>query len=93
MVASNWIPCGLGIMQSGHALRLITESKLEMRKWLGNGSNLGKIHGMSVWLAAHAPSGIDPDKIAQRIFVVAYTQLDEFEVRTNLKAWLLAIAR
>ena len=48
---------------------------------------------LRAWLATHSPPGIDPDEIAQRSFVVAYTQLEEFELGTNFRAWLFAIAR
>ncbi len=45
------------------------------------------------WLATNTPPGIDPDEIAQRSFVAAYTKLGDFEAGTSFKAWLFAIAR
>ncbi len=48
---------------------------------------------LRAWLATHAPPGIDPDEIAQRSFVTAYSNLEEFEPGTNFQAWLFAIAK
>ncbi|TWT73014.1 sigma-70 family RNA polymerase sigma factor [Allorhodopirellula solitaria] len=54
-----------------------------------------RLHERSLraWLAAHVPVGVDVDEIAQRSFVVAFSRLKEFEIGTNFKAWLFAIAR
>lgn len=48
---------------------------------------------LRVWLAAHALPGVDVDEVAQRSFVAAFTQLDDFELGTNFSAWLFTIAR
>lgn len=48
---------------------------------------------LRMWLAGQAPPGVDVDEIAQRSFVAAFTRLAEFEVGTDLSAWLFTIAR
>lgn len=48
---------------------------------------------LRAWLAAHVPPGVDVDEIAQRSFLIAFTQLGQFEPGTNFGAWLFTIAR
>ena len=48
---------------------------------------------LRVWLATHAPPGVDIDDIAQMSFIAAYTRLDEYTLGTNFAAWLFTIAR
>jgi len=48
---------------------------------------------LRAWLAAQAPPGVDVDEVAQRSFVAAFTRLGDYEIGTNLAAWLFTIAR
>jgi RNA polymerase sigma-70 factor, ECF subfamily len=48
---------------------------------------------LRIWLATHAPPGVDVDDIAQASFIAAYTRLDEYTPGTNFAAWLFTIAR
>jgi len=48
---------------------------------------------LRVWLAVHAPPGVDVDGAAQQSFVAAYTRLSDYELGTNFAAWLFTIAR
>lgn len=48
---------------------------------------------LRAWLAAQAPPGIDIDEIAQRSFVVVFTNLSQFEIGTDFSAWLFSVAR
>jgi RNA polymerase sigma-70 factor (ECF subfamily) len=48
---------------------------------------------LRAWLAVHAPPGVDVDEIAQRSFVAAFSRLEDYELGTNLAAWLFTIAR
>jgi RNA polymerase sigma-70 factor, ECF subfamily len=45
------------------------------------------------WLAGFCPPGIEPDEIAQRAFITAYRQIDQYQANTNFFAWLSAIGR
>jgi len=47
---------------------------------------------LRVWLAVHAPPGVDVDGTAQQSFVAAYTRLSDYELGTNFAAWLFTIA-
>jgi len=48
---------------------------------------------LRVWLATHAPPGVDVDDIAQASFIAAYTRLSDYTPGTNFSAWLFTIAR
>jgi len=48
---------------------------------------------LRIWLATHAPPGVDVDDVAQASFIAAYTRLDEYTPDTNFAAWLFTIAR
>ena len=48
---------------------------------------------LRAWLSIQSPPGIDSDEIAQRSFVEAYRRVNDYQLGTNFKAWLFAIAR
>lgn len=48
---------------------------------------------LRAWLATHASPAVDVDEVAQRSFVLAYSQLEKFQPGTNFPAWLYSIAR
>jgi len=45
------------------------------------------------WLIARCPPGCDPDDVAQETFVKVFRGLGEFELGTDFRAWMFAIAR
>ncbi len=45
------------------------------------------------YVVARCPPGGDADEIAQTVFVDAFRRLGDYELGTDLKAWLFAIAR
>ena len=48
---------------------------------------------LRVWLATHAPPGVDVDEVAQHSFIAAFTRLSDYKLGTNFAAWLFTIAR
>jgi DNA-directed RNA polymerase specialized sigma24 family protein len=44
-------------------------------------------------LASAGYPGVDVDEVTQRAFITAFTNLHPYEEGTDLKAWLLAVAR
>lgn len=45
------------------------------------------------WIVSRCPPGADADDVAQRTFIEAFKQIDQYEGGTNFRAWLFAIAR
>ncbi len=45
------------------------------------------------WLASAGYPGVDVGEVTQRPFITAFTNLHRYEEGTDLKAWLLAVAR
>lgn len=45
------------------------------------------------WLAAHSQPGIDIDEVAQRTFIAAYSNIEQYQQGSNFSAWLFTIAR
>ena len=45
------------------------------------------------WVVSRCPPGGDADDVAQKTFIEAFRRIDEYEPRTDFRAWLFAIAR
>jgi RNA polymerase sigma-70 factor, ECF subfamily len=50
-------------------------------------------HPLRAWIAARSPKELDADEIALAVLVAAYKRLDDYEVGTDMVAWVWAIAR
>lgn len=48
---------------------------------------------LRAWLATHAQPGVDVDEIAQRTFIAAYSNIQQYQLGTKFSAWLFTIAR
>jgi RNA polymerase sigma-70 factor, ECF subfamily len=48
---------------------------------------------LRAWIAARSPRELDADDIAQGVLVAAYKRLDDYQVGTDMVAWIWAIAR
>lgn len=45
------------------------------------------------WLVSRCPPGGDADEVAQKTFVQAFKNIDDYEIGTDFRAWLFTIAR
>jgi RNA polymerase sigma-70 factor (ECF subfamily) len=48
---------------------------------------------LRAWIAARCPRELDADDIAQGVLVAAYKRLEDYQVGTDMVAWIWAIAR
>ena len=48
---------------------------------------------LRAWLAARCPPELDANEIAQAVMVAAYTRLDDYQIGSDMAAWMWAIAR
>lgn len=45
------------------------------------------------WIVSRCPPGGDADDVAQKTFIAAFNRIDEYELRTDFRAWLFTIVR
>ncbi len=45
------------------------------------------------WSVVNSPPGVDADEVAQKTFIAACQRIGDYEIGTNFRAWLYAIAR
>ncbi len=45
------------------------------------------------WIVSRCPPGGDADDVAQKVFFEAFRRIDDYEIGTDFRAWLFAIAR